>query len=297
MADQVPTDGTVAERIRVIRRDLTPAEQRVVAALVDNYPTAGLQPVAQLSAVAEVSGPTVLRLVKRLGFAGYGAFQSSLRDEVQSRLFSPVNVYPADAPPSDDAAPLRTAERLYAEGLRSTIRSIGEHDVAEAVKALTGAEQVVVNGGRYSTILAAHLGQYLAMLRAGVTYVQPTSAAQLTTLMDIDERTVVVVFDYRRYQQASVKWGVDAVERGAHLITITDAYLSPLASYSDTILATSHAGPGPFDSLAHGFMLAEILVALCALELGEPARQRLADFEDLQVREESAAAIVKPDGR
>ncbi|QBJ96485.1 MurR/RpiR family transcriptional regulator [Rhodococcus sp. ABRD24] len=289
MADAPSTDPTVAERIRKVRRSLAPAEHKVVAALVDNYPTAGLGSIAELATAAGVSGPTVLRLIGKLGFDGYGAFQAALRQEVQTRLFSPVSIYPPTGTESGEDSPLATSERIYTEGVRTTLQSIDERELDGVVSALTDRNRNVVTiGGRYSTALAAHLAQYLHMLRDGVDYVPPTSAAKLSALIDIDADTVVVVFDYRRYQQTVVDWGVAAVERGAHLITVTDAYLSPLASYADSVLTTSHVGLGPFDSMTHGFMLVEILIALCTQRLGEPARKRLAAFEELQVAEESA---------
>jgi DNA-binding MurR/RpiR family transcriptional regulator len=59
-------------------------------------------------------------------------------------------------------------------------------------------------------------------LRAGVAQVG---------IIDVGPRSVAVVYDFRRYQQTSVDWGLAAVARGAHLIVITDQFLSPLAQF------------------------------------------------------------------
>ena len=88
---------TVANRIRRTRGELAPGEIKVVEALMDAYPTSGLVSVSQLAARSGVSTPTVLRMVQKLGFGGYPAFQDALRHEVQARLFSPVTVYPTGA--------------------------------------------------------------------------------------------------------------------------------------------------------------------------------------------------------
>ena len=68
---------------------LTPAERKVLRALLDDYPRLGLGPMARLARQAGVSDPTILRLVKKLGFAGYGEFQDALLIEVDDRLRSP----------------------------------------------------------------------------------------------------------------------------------------------------------------------------------------------------------------
>ena len=59
-------------------------------ALLANYPVAGLETIAQWAQRADVSGPTVLRLIGKLGFDSYAAFQSALRAELELRLQSPL---------------------------------------------------------------------------------------------------------------------------------------------------------------------------------------------------------------
>ncbi|MGW0037585.1 MurR/RpiR family transcriptional regulator [Gordonia sp. NPDC003376] len=292
MAGVVPTEGTVAQRIRKVRHTLAPGELRVAEALTDAYPTAGLVPIAQLAAEAAVSAPTALRLVGKLGFGGYGAFQDALRAEVQTQ-YSPVAVYPE--PGSDaggnghpDESPLATAAAGYSDGLRATFKGIAPDELERAVAALAdGSRSVMVVGGRFTEVLAIQLFQYLRILRPGVTLVPASSAGHMTSMIDVDANTVAVVFDYRRYQQTTIEWGIGAIERGAEVILATDVYLSPLASRAQLVLPTSHAGLGPFDSLAHGFVLTELLVAMVAKELGAPARDRLAAFEDLHLAEEA----------
>lgn len=285
----------MAQRIRQVRHLLAPGELRVAEALAAAYPTAGLVPIAQLAAEAEVSAPTALRLVGKLGFSGYGAFQEALREEVQTRLFSPVTIYPeGEGEPVADTSELVLAADRYAEGLRTTVRGLPTEELADAVRQLADPNRsVTLVGGRFTWVLAAQLAQYLRLMRPGVTEVPPTSAAHMTSLVDVDPTTVAVIFDSRRYQQSTIDWGIEAVHRGASLILVTDMYLSPLASYADAVLATSHAGAGPFDSMAHGFVLVELLVSFVAREIGTPARDRLAAFEQLQLAEEQ----VRPRSR
>lgn len=278
--------STVAERIRATRNRLAPAELAVVTALFENYPTAGLGPLSQLAGSANVSSPTVLRLITKLGFNGYGAFQESLRGEVQAKIFSPVDVYPNDGADAG-ALSLGEVKRLYIEGIHSTVNNLDSAELDAAIRALSDNQRnLVVMGGRFSSVLATQLVVYLKMLRPNVTSVQPESGPQLAALLDINEHSTAVVFDYRRYQHSSVDWGKHAVARGAQLILVTDQYLSPLAHHADILLTTSVQGLGPFDSMAHGFSLVELLISRVAAHIGEPAKLRLAEFERLQLEEE-----------
>src|SRR5262249_26064820 len=121
---QAPAPLSIAETIRQSLSALTPTERRPALALLANYPVPGLEPVAQFARRAGVSGPTILRLVAKLGFAGYPEFQKALRDELELRLQTPLAKSPARraeaGPPGDflsgfGRAILANVERSLAE--------------------------------------------------------------------------------------------------------------------------------------------------------------------------------------
>jgi Transcriptional regulators len=73
---------SIAETIRQGLGLLTPTERKPALALLANYPVPGLEPVAQFAKRAGVSGPTILRLVAKLGLPAIRA--SSRRCETSS---------------------------------------------------------------------------------------------------------------------------------------------------------------------------------------------------------------------
>jgi len=284
----VPANGTVAERIRVVRNHLAPAELAVANVLILNYPTGGLVPIVQLAASAEVSAPTVLRLVSKLGFDGYGEFHEALLSEINARIFSPVDAYPAFTGIAAET-PVARAQAAYYECIRSTFSHLAPRELKSAVSALASVTRPVhVLGGRISSILAMHLATYLSMLRRNVLHVTSDEAGRIAGLIDLGPKSVVVVFDFRHYQQTSLDWGTEAAKRGAHLVLVTDQYLSPLASLATSLLTSSTKGLEPFDSMAGGFALTELVISEVARALGSPARKRLADFLVLQQAAEKA---------
>jgi len=129
----------ISERIRRVRNELAPAERRVVEALLDDYPLAGLGSVGDLATAAKVSAPTVLRLVAKLGFGGYPEFREHVRGEVAARLFSPVEAYPRAEEHGGDL--LATAERRYAEAVHATFRGLDPGEVERAVATLCDLER------------------------------------------------------------------------------------------------------------------------------------------------------------
>ncbi len=289
------TVDTVAQRIRSARDKVAPAELSVVNYLLDHYPVGGLVPVAELAAKANVSPPTALRLVSKLGYPGYAAFQKALREEVSARLFSPAEVYPAQGSDGIDGsggkspgkrhAPARqTAEARFRDGMHDTYSRLSDEELDKTVAILSDLKRrIVLHGGRVSWVLAAHLGGYLSMLRPNIHVVGNDSGEQIRAMMDIDESSVAVIFDFRNYQHSSIEWGRDAKRRGARVILFSDRYLSPLAAVADTIMTTSVTGVGPFDSMTYSFSLVELIISLVALKLGPDARRRLKTFEEMQL--------------
>jgi DNA-binding MurR/RpiR family transcriptional regulator len=266
----------VVERLRRVRNELAPAEQRVVEALLVDYPMAGLGSVAELAARAGVSAPTVLRLLGKLGFSGYPEFREQLRGEVAARLFSSAAVYPA----AEAERPLARAESAYTDAVRETFHGLHDADVERAVEGIADpAVRVLCAGGRFSATLATHLAWYLQTLRPGVEEVPPGSGYRARSLLSVDERSVLVVFDFRPAQSETVEFATVAAERGARVLLVCDRTLSPIAPEADVVLPVAVGGPPPFDSMVGGLMVVETLVAAVAARLGDTARQRLGEFE------------------
>ncbi|RUV37845.1 MurR/RpiR family transcriptional regulator, partial [Mesorhizobium sp. M7A.F.Ca.MR.228.00.0.0] len=77
--------SSIAELIADRLGTMPAGERRAAQTLIANYPMIGLKTVAEFSAAAGVSSPTILRFVARLGFQNYPEFQSSLQDELAAQ--------------------------------------------------------------------------------------------------------------------------------------------------------------------------------------------------------------------
>src|SRR5690554_7843468 len=115
----------IAERI-----DSLPAgERRAAQVLIANYPVTGLKTVAEFSAQAGVSPPTILRFVARLGCQNYADFQARLQEELAAQLQSPLS-RATRSQPETEATPFLAAA---IENLRETSRHLSDRPVAAIV--------------------------------------------------------------------------------------------------------------------------------------------------------------------
>ncbi len=276
---------TLAERTRHRWPALTRAERRVAQAFLAHYPLAGLETVQALAARAGVSTATVLRFVGKLGFSNYAEFQSLLRQQLAESLQSPLTRYHRTQAlePGSPAELVAAALDERADQLRRAKELLFPDAVERAVELLADpARRVLLLGGRYSGSIARYCAGLLRGLRPKVDVVAGQTQTWADALLDVDRRTTLLVFDFRRYQRDVVTFARLARERGARVVLITDPWHSDIARFADTLLAVPVAARSLHDSLTAAVALCEALVAAVARTLGGHTRARLCEQERLR---------------
>mgnify|MGYP001548138973 CR=1 FL=1 len=261
----------------------TASERRVVAVLLANYPSAGLTSISQVAGQAGVSDPTVHRLVLKLGFDGYPEFQRALLDEVDVRMNSPLSRL-------ESLADEHHAEDTQQAMLRSLTLAIGKtaerasrEDFELAVSLLADTQRTVFScGGRASRFLASWLVVLLSQLRPHARHVEPSLERGSEALADLDAGDVLVVYDYRRYQDSVVQFARAAHELGARIVLLTDEWRSPIASFADAVLVSLVQSASPFDTKVPALAQTESLVAALVHRLPVEATTRLKRIEALR---------------
>jgi DNA-binding MurR/RpiR family transcriptional regulator len=273
---------TVAAALRELRSTLPPSEARVARALLDGYPLAGIGTIAELAERAKVSSPTVLRLVGRLGFKNFGDFQRALLEEIEARLATTAISFEAGsaAPEHDQAG---TMLREAADNIVADLRSLAPGEVDDVVRLLAGARNVVAVGGWMTRSFADLFCDELQLLRPRCRSLGSAVGAGGGDMLELGRRDVIVAFHARPY------WHTDPTEqlcawarrRGVRVVLFTDVWLSPISKLASHVLVSRTSSSSPFDSYASMLALAEAVVALVAVELGDQAKRRMADCESL----------------
>ncbi|GGX91350.1 hypothetical protein GCM10007160_18570 [Litchfieldella qijiaojingensis] len=261
---------------------LTQAERKVVRILLDDYPRAGLGPMARLAAVAGVSEPSVMRLVRKLGFSGYSDFQRGLVEEVDERLRSPrmqldKQRYKHPLPENWDDYLAGTSSLVD-----ETRQLMSAPDIQGLCKLLSSPQHHVwLHGGRYSFFLAGYLHAHLRLMRANC-HLLPDSSHIADALIDVGEQDILVIFDYRRYQQQAQTLARVAAAQGARIILFTDIYASPLRDDADIVISAPVQSPSPFDTLVPAMAQVEALIACLTHQSLDTLDNRLARIDRIR---------------
>lgn len=259
---------------------LSPAERRVVEALLDEPARVAFGTVAELARRSGTSGPTVVRVARKLGFDGYRELQAA----AQGELGSAAALAPAAARIRTTAAaaddPLGRASATEVANVETTLRAVDPAAFTTAVRMLAARRRrVLVVSGDAERGIATAFADQLANLRDEVEVLEGTAPRVAARVALAGSAAVVVAIDVRRYDA----WLLDAVDTlrsgGADVVAVTDGPLSPLVGGAAAWFAVRAEGVGPFDSHVGTLALLHALVAGVADRLRGPAAERLDRIE------------------
>lgn len=282
--DESPDRVSVAEQIHRNFGSLTATERKAARLLQANYPIVGLEPLAVFAQRAEVSHPSVLRFIAKLGYSGYPEFQAELRYELEARLKSPLaKRHVAQGELNNSNSLLGRHAEAVCENIRQSAAALPRGEFEGALELLGDARnRVYLLGGRFTDSLANYVYMHLRVLRPHVEHVTGPPVSWSEYLLDMDQRAVLLVFDIRRYQQEVIRFANEAAERGASIILITDTWLSPIAARARHALSARIEAPSSWDSIVALGMLAEALIASLSERNWPHIEQRIRDLEDLR---------------
>jgi len=278
---EATTGLDIARSLRAVLGQLPAAERAVARELLRNYPVAGLQTVAQLAEKANVSAPSVLRLVNRLGFPTYGDFQSQLHTVIEGRLSSQRKNFTERVLQEDPRTLTDRAEAIYT-GVRLSLLELSEAQRGEMGDLLSSpTARLFIIGGAVAGIPASYLARNLQLVRPNVVEVPGERWAQSRALLDIGKGDVVIAYDFRRYQRETVEFGLVAAKRGAKLVVITDPWMSPLVKRADIVICLAREASDLLTPVPAAMALTELLLGDAIHSIGADSLDRLATHDEL----------------
>ena len=271
----------------LIRREiasLTAAERKVSAAILADYPFAGLQTVARLAERANVSGQTILRLISKIGFDGYSEFQQALIDEIKEQYQSPVQLRESRADNKGDATLLNSLADGAIDAIRETTALVTQEQLDAVSDLLSDPKRsVVLLGGRITDSLASYLFHHLRQIRPKVFKVPGYHEEWPEYLLRLKRNDVVVMFDVRRYQPDLSEFAQTARrQRNAQVVLVTDKWMSPVSKYSSHVLPCVIDVGTPWDTGITALLLIEGLINKVAEADWTKTRNRIESLDSLR---------------
>src|SRR3546814_9665661 len=114
--------------------------------------------------------------------------------------------------------------------------SIAKADIAKAVRMCADAETVHVAGFRRSFPVAAYLAYSLQQAGKRMQFIDGVAGLALGHGPSIGSDDLLIAISYHPYAEETVHLVDAAVERGAHILSLSDSLLSPIAKPANLVL-------------------------------------------------------------
>ncbi len=273
---------TVRELIRDHYPTLTQSERKFANSLLENYPAAGLASITIVAANAEVSTPTIARMVQKLGFKGYPQFHQALLKELEAKVSGPTQRRENWASEAPEGHMLNRFSQAVTDNLSQTFSNVDSGQFDAAVRQLAKTEgRLYVVGGRITRALADYAFTHFQAIRQRVTHMTSSSATWPHYVLDMEEGDTLLLFDVRRYETNLQRLAELAAERGVKVVLITDQWASPIAAVAAHTFNCWVEIPSAWDSNISTMMLLEAMIAATQEESWDKTKDRYDRLDEL----------------
>jgi len=274
--------GTISERLQVKFDTLTRAERQLADTIMENYPVSGLGSITSVAHKADVSTPTVARLVQKLNFKGFPEFQKQLRKELEAKISGPIAKHDKWAGDAPDTHILNRFTDAVTQNIKKSLAQINPKTFDKTCKLLADQDHTVyVVGGRITRALADYFFLHMQVIRPNITHIQSISNVWPHYLLNVKKGDVIVIFDVRRYENSTLKLAEMAAAKGAIIILMTDQWISPINKFSDLVFSSQIVVPSAWDSSVTSMLLLETILAEVQELIWPQTRSRMQELEDM----------------
>lgn len=275
----------IRSRIEAAAPLLTPTERRLAAALVADWPFAGLETIQTLATRTRVSAPTINRFVQKIGCRGYHDFQRGLIADLKEGQRSPVELR---LEATGSGASLAEFAAQAAEAAAALATGVTEAQFARVCDLLADDTRgIYVIGGRISDAIALHLSRHLRQVRRDVFHLPSDPEQWPEYLLRMRSRDVFVLFDFRRYERRLAALArMAARARRPGIVLVTDKWLSPIAADASEVLAVPVEVGTAWDTSVAAVTLVEAIVAHVSDRDWKGTRARIRSWDALRLDHE-----------
>jgi DNA-binding MurR/RpiR family transcriptional regulator len=275
-----PEEGTLAERLLAAYPSLTESEQRVAGFIMDRPGELAAFAGKELAEQAGVSGATVSRLFRRLGYDSYEAARREAR--ALRSAGSPLHLLDSRSAHGPTLIAQHLAEETHL--VEVTLSMLSPLVVQEVASALAEARHVWFAGFRNSRFLADYARALFTSFRSDAHSLAPSGQTLAEGVASVAPGDIVLAFGMRRRLTSFVPL-LDAISaQGADILLVTDRSVkASLTGVRWTLLCAVETAR-PIDSYAGVLALTRLLALETLRELGPRSRRRLARVEAVQLQ-------------
>ncbi len=247
--------------VNVRMKELTPRRRELIRPVIENPREFVLLSVRAAAARLQTDPATMVRVVQRMGFENYRAFQNYLHDLSIANATSLEGMEQnskASIPDYLDAMIQQDIKNLNA--VRATLDA---DRLAAVARRIHSAKRILLLGGDLAQTLVQYFEHHLAII--GLPVLEATTPGRsLHITRAIGKGDLVIAISFRRGLRQTVEGMQRARKNGAYTLGITGTHLSPIARLSNEYFVAPVESSSFIDSYVAPTALVNTLLVACA---------------------------------
>ena len=228
-------------RIEERYADMRASEQKVADYVIKNMDQIAEISLGKISKECHVSEPTVLRMVKALGYQGLREFRNAVissiaitKEEHQSPILYGYSLSKEDKPCDIPAKVVRTTAKIMEENLKSI--SIKTYE--KVIETIKKARMIDIYSVENSNVIAKDLLTKLLYLGFNCRHMEDTYHQRIAA-SNLTSEDVAIGISYSGCSEDTIKAMKSAKKSGATTIAVTNFKDAVISKYADLLICTS----------------------------------------------------------
>ncbi len=263
--------------------ELTPRRRELIRPVIENPREFVLLSVRAAAARLNTDPATMVRVVQRIGFESYRAFQNYLHDLSIANATSLDGLEQNTKPniPAYLAAMIQQDIR----NLNAVRATLDAQRLSAFAKRVHAAKRILLIGGDLAQNVVHHLEYHLAII--GIpAYVATTTGRSVHLTRSFGKGDLVIAVSFRKGLRQTVEGMQRTRKNGAYTVGITGTHVSPIARYADEYFVAPVESNSFIDSYVAPIALVNTMLVACAnynreaslVSLREAAQEQRSGF-------------------
>ena len=221
--------------------DMRASEQKVADYVIKNMDQIAEISLGKIAKECHVSEPTVLRMVKALGYQGLREFRNAVissiaitKEEHQSPILYGYSLSKEDKPCDIPAKVVRTTAKIMEENLKSI--SIKTYE--KVIETIKKARMIDIYSVENSNVIAKDLLTKLLYLGFNCRHMEDTYHQRIAA-SNLTSEDVAIGISYSGCSEDTIKAMKSAKKSGATTIAVTNFKDAVISKYADLLICTS----------------------------------------------------------
>lgn len=263
--------------------ELTGSEKAIASYILENLLTIPFETGASLAAKMEVSGMTIIRFIRNLGYANLRELKEELRSGADDQDFDLDDALTRFHIQLDGLNHLKASMALEIRAVLKAYELVGTPQWDTITDMLSHMEAIHIVGFQATKGLAVDFANRLKYARKNVYFAEGMTGTYSEILESDPEKTCLVIVDTASYARKGILLAKKARSLGIPIIVITDKYSHWALEYTENILAGHTHIQTFWDSTASLSIILNLLINSVASTLGELSEDRFNQLRDLGI--------------